>query len=214
MGAIAVRFAGPVIAFLVASGLEVGGFEDIRIAWGLWSFAGLWAIVALLSWKGFRMRIAQLRAVSPQPQPAPALHVTVKRCRIDTENLGKYQRSVLAVDVVFKPTSPPLQLASVSLVFEGTERAACAMPTTLIEREQAETFLFAVGGSSPGFRLVQMGLNQGEGVGARQGKTLTEAEWPKGQLHVVSGALDFFTEPFLSPTPTKPLAPDKAESQR
>ena len=56
MGAIAVRFAGPVIGFLAGAGLEVFGFEDVRVALGLWSFAGLWAIIALVFLK-FKRRM-------------------------------------------------------------------------------------------------------------------------------------------------------------
>lgn len=54
MGAFTIRFAGPVIGFLLGAGLEVGGFNDVRVAFGLWSAAGLWAVVALLSWERFQ----------------------------------------------------------------------------------------------------------------------------------------------------------------
>jgi hypothetical protein len=42
------RLAVPVISLLAGAGLEVSGFEDIRVALALWSFAGLWALGALM----------------------------------------------------------------------------------------------------------------------------------------------------------------------
>lgn len=45
------RFGGPIIGFLIGGGLEVSGFEDIRVAITLWSIAGVWGLIALFTWE-------------------------------------------------------------------------------------------------------------------------------------------------------------------
>lgn len=42
------RFAGALLAFFAGLGFQVSGFEEFRVALGLWAFAGLWGVVALL----------------------------------------------------------------------------------------------------------------------------------------------------------------------
>lgn len=43
------RFIGPVIAISAGSGLEVSGYENLVLAIALWSVAGVWCIVALVT---------------------------------------------------------------------------------------------------------------------------------------------------------------------
>jgi len=57
------RFAGPVIAFLIGGGLEVSGFEDVRIAIGLWSIAGIWTMIALFTWEPVLRVVRSIRRI-------------------------------------------------------------------------------------------------------------------------------------------------------
>ena len=45
------RFGGPIIGFLIGGGLEISGFEDMRVAIFLWSIAGVWGLIALFTWE-------------------------------------------------------------------------------------------------------------------------------------------------------------------
>jgi hypothetical protein len=48
------RFAGPVISFLVGSGLQVSGFTSVWLAVTLWTIAVVWGVIALLTWEPVR----------------------------------------------------------------------------------------------------------------------------------------------------------------
>lgn len=54
------RIAPPILAFFAGAGLEVSGFEDIRLAFALWSFAGLYGILAFATWEPVRSKIPRL----------------------------------------------------------------------------------------------------------------------------------------------------------
>lgn len=60
MGSLSQRFAIPVVAFLAGAGLQVSGFEDTRVALGLWAFAGLWLLVAVAASGPVRSRLPRL----------------------------------------------------------------------------------------------------------------------------------------------------------
>jgi len=45
------RFGGPGFTLLVALGFQLSGLENMWVAIGLWASAGIWGLVALLSWE-------------------------------------------------------------------------------------------------------------------------------------------------------------------
>ena len=54
------RIAVPFVAFLAGTGLEVSGFEDVRLALALWAFALLWLLVAFATWSPVQSRLPKL----------------------------------------------------------------------------------------------------------------------------------------------------------
>jgi hypothetical protein len=157
------------------------------------------------------------RLGSTKAPSVPTLDVSVRECGwdLDKSRDRSGEGAVMTVKVLFQPKSPPIQLASVGLVFEGREHEALAMPTKLIERDHAETYDFFVPGAPVSQRLIHMGLDQGDGEGVGvQPRTLSEDEWPRARLHVVAGSFDFKTGEFLAPTPTRPLAARMYGSRR
>jgi len=48
------RFAGPAISFLVATGLQVSGYQSLSSAIVLWGIAAIWGAIALVTWEPFR----------------------------------------------------------------------------------------------------------------------------------------------------------------
>lgn len=163
----------------------------------------------------FQKDIAERDAVqeaTPRPDTITAsLEVNVRRCYWDEEHSRNTRTTMIAVETVFHPVNPPIQLASVELFFEGRLHSATKVPTNLIERDHTETYHFQVGGASIGDRLIKMGLEQGEAPDLAA--AIREDQWDKAFLHIVAGASDFETESFLAPTPTMRLAPGTEDSQ-
>ena len=139
---------------------------------------------------------------------AEELKVDIRRCYIVSALPHPKDESILAIDLTFTPTNP-IQLGFLELVFEDRKHDPIEMPTRLIERAETYTVRYMVY-KPTGHWLTKVGIDQGDLEGS---PAITEAEWPKGHLHVVAGALEFDTEPFLVPTPSKPLAPDTEGSQ-
>lgn len=181
-----IKLALSIASFAVAAGLQLSG---VKIPWLGYGLVG--AGVLLLVVPGWPY-IRQLWM--------PALRVEVKHCEFDSLDPRSIE-AALAVHVLFRPCSPPIQLASVQLFFEGRYHEPVVDLPKRIERDETYKLLFRVGDSLATRWMIQ-GLNQGEG----SGKAISEQEWPKAHLHIVAGALDFKTKPFLAPTPRKPLA--------
>ena len=60
MAGILQRPAPAIVAFLAGAGLQLSGIEDFRFALGLWSFAALWSLLAVVSWEPVRTRMPKL----------------------------------------------------------------------------------------------------------------------------------------------------------
>ena len=90
------------MAFAAGAGLEVSGFEDIRVAIGLWSLGGLWGILAAITWPPVQRHIPfikrRLAPTGTEGQPKD-LRITV-RGFIDG---GR----TLQVEVVTQGVQPP-----------------------------------------------------------------------------------------------------------
>lgn len=64
------RFAGPVIGFLAAAGLQVSGIEAFPVALGIWGLAALWALFALITWPPVARWLPSVSVTWPAFQPS------------------------------------------------------------------------------------------------------------------------------------------------
>lgn len=93
MAVAARRFVGPIVAFLIAGGLEVSGYEDIRVAIGLWAFAGIWGLLALFTWKPVRYALGKLRrlrlVIEPLESTESPIIYRYQKEKDELQELGK-----------------------------------------------------------------------------------------------------------------------------
>jgi hypothetical protein len=68
------RFAGPVVAFLVGAGLQLGGYQNDPLAVVLFIIAGAWALLAAVTWEPIARRLP-----GGQKLLGPDLKVTIER---------------------------------------------------------------------------------------------------------------------------------------
>ncbi|MGH2444887.1 MAG: hypothetical protein ACRDGD_02425 [Candidatus Limnocylindria bacterium] len=84
------RFAGPAIAFLVGTGLEVGDIRAPLLAYSLWGLAAVWGMVALATWDPIRLRLRDAFDWVADRSPVIVRSPIVRKPRraIDSTTLG------------------------------------------------------------------------------------------------------------------------------
>lgn len=121
------RVAPSIVAFVAGAGLEVSGFEDIRWAIGIWSFAALYGTLALVTLEPVRsrlprppflisiQRVASRKSVVPRPAEKGFLDFIVEfqeNGKRLNKSVGKIGRETAAMGANIRRQTPRLKAAT------------------------------------------------------------------------------------------------------
>lgn len=108
MGDLLRRFSGPVIGFLVASGLQVSGIEAPLVAAILWTVAVAWTAIGVLTWEPVRTRLGFARTWlgerSPVEVRSPIVRKRGQPKRQDVGALGFLDFEAIAIGALERMT--------------------------------------------------------------------------------------------------------------